>query len=87
MSVYGIGRNEKRDAPYKIGRRSGRKTDATKYEVALRSAADAKWFCETNREYTNRLSPSRNGEEGILFGASPLRGGTPIPTISKQIPR
>ena len=44
MSVYGIGRNEKRDAPYKIGRRSGRKTDATKYDVALRSAADAKWF-------------------------------------------
>ena len=79
--MYGKAEYEKKDAPYKIGRRSGRKAEATKKEVPVMSPADTKWTYGTNGEHAGiweapfaqpiSCSSGRNRGRGGPF----LRGG------------
>ena len=82
--MYGKTEYEKKDAPYKIGRRSGRKAEATQNEVPVMNPADAKCTYGTNGEHAgileapfaqpiscNSSGPNRGRGRGHL---SPLHG-------------
>ena len=75
----------KKDAPHKMGHRSGRKTEATKKAPPLSDPADTKCTCgtNTNSEYAgigvfhNRHGPGQNGGREPRLGAV----GGPFPHL------
>ena len=85
MTVYGRAENAKKDAPYKMGRRSGRKTEATKKATPLSDPVDAKCICGTKNEYagigvfTTDVAPVGTGRP---FGEPHLCAvGDPLPHL------
>ena len=84
-NVYGMAANEKKDAPYKVSCKSGRKVEATEKEIVANSAVDTNCICGKTHEGSHRLSPGQNG--GGLLESSPFHGYTSIPTCSRQMRR
>ena len=82
-SVYGRAEYEDKVAPYKMGRRSGRKAEATKKEVPVMNAADAKCIYGTNGEYGG-IGGLHTTLVGI--GGGVLLGGPHLCTVEHPFP-
>jgi len=85
VTVYGMTANEKKDAPYSKCCKSGRKTEATKWDIQPKIEAEMNCICGKTHGVSHRLSPGRKW--GGVLGTSPFHRGTSIPTCSRRMHR